>query len=164
MREMVRAVKLLRDGSDVFKCWPGGEALAILERSRAGQTSVESMSSEPSTASFQEVSILAISVASSEGSVLEVIRAGGRGYLVKGDLGAEMASGIDEVLSGNYPISPALARSLFRLAGAATAGSHEPGWNLPSASWRPCGSSLGATFIRGSPASWTSHCQPCSRT
>jgi DNA-binding NarL/FixJ family response regulator len=50
--------------------------------------------------------------------VLEAIRAGARGYLLKGDPGAEMASAIDEVLRGNYPISPALARTLFRLAGA----------------------------------------------
>lgn len=70
---------------------------------------------------FPDVPIMVISVASSEDSVLDAIRAGARGYLLKGDPGAEMATAIDEVLRGNYPISPSLARALFRLAGAPAA-------------------------------------------
>jgi len=140
MREIVRAVELLLGGGDVLNCRTGGEALAALERSRAqidlalvdlglpdigGIDVIRALHRQ-----LPEVPILVISVASSEESVLEAIRAGARGYLLKGDSGAEMASAIDEVLRGNYPISPALARTLFRLAGAPAAGSNESSLDL----------------------------------
>lgn len=67
---------------------------------------------------FSEMPILVISVTSSESSVMSAIRAGARGYLLKGESDAAIARAIQDVLDGNYPISPALARSLFRLAGA----------------------------------------------
>lgn len=62
--------------------------------------------------------ILVISVISSEQTLLEAIRAGARGYLLKDEAEESIAHAIADVLRGNYPISPALARSLFRLAGA----------------------------------------------
>lgn len=140
MREMVRAVELLREGGEVFNCRTGGEALATLERSAARVDLALVDLGLPDISGIDviralhrqlpEVPILVISVASSEESVLEAIRAGARGYLLKGDSGAEMASAIDEVLRGNYPISPALARSLFRLACGPTVGTIEPGLNL----------------------------------
>ncbi len=67
---------------------------------------------------FEELPILVISVISSERTLLEAIRAGAHGYILKGDSETAMAKSIDDVLEGNYPISPALARSLFKLAGA----------------------------------------------
>jgi DNA-binding NarL/FixJ family response regulator len=65
-----------------------------------------------------DIPIMVISVISAERSVLAAIRAGARGYILKGDSEAEITKGIRDVLTGNYPISPALARSLFKLAGA----------------------------------------------
>ena len=65
-----------------------------------------------------ELAILVISVIKSEQTLLDAIRAGARGYILKGENEEAIAHAIGEVRRGNYPISPALARSLFQLAGA----------------------------------------------
>ena len=69
---------------------------------------------------FSEIPILVISVISSERAVLAAIRAGANGYILKGDSAPSIGQAILEVLQGNYPISPSLARTLFKLAGAPT--------------------------------------------
>ena len=69
---------------------------------------------------FSEIPILVISVLSSERSVLAAIRAGASGYILKGESAQSIGQAILEVLQGNYPISPSLARTLFKLAGAPT--------------------------------------------
>jgi DNA-binding NarL/FixJ family response regulator len=46
---------------------------------------------------------------------------GARGYLLKSDTETSLINAIESVLQGQYPVSPALARHLFRLAGAPTA-------------------------------------------
>lgn len=69
---------------------------------------------------FSEIPILVISVLSSERSVLTAIRAGASGYILKGESAQSIGQAILEVLQGNYPISPSLARTLFKLAGAPT--------------------------------------------
>lgn len=63
------------------------------------------------------IPILVVSVISSERSVLAAIRAGARGYLLKDDNPQLITQSLAEALQGNYPISPSLARYLFRLAG-----------------------------------------------
>lgn len=65
------------------------------------------------------IPILVVSVISSERSVLAAIRAGARGYLLKDDNPELITQSLAEALQGNYPISPSLARYLFRLAGGA---------------------------------------------
>lgn len=127
-KEVLRAIEVLRIGGPVLVCRDGGAALAAIGRDGVaidlalidlglpdcdGVDVIRAVHGR-----FPDAPIMVISVASSEARVLEAIRAGARGYLLKGDPGAEMASAIDEVLRGNYPISPALARTLFRLAGA----------------------------------------------
>ena len=67
---------------------------------------------------YPEIPIMVVSVIAAEESVLAAIQAGARGYLLKDQAEAPMAQAIGEVLAGNYPISPALARYLFKLAGA----------------------------------------------
>lgn len=65
---------------------------------------------------FPDIPIMVISVISSENSVIDAIRAGARGYILKGDSEAAIAQSIEQVAQGNYPISPSLARALFKLA------------------------------------------------
>lgn len=60
--------------------------------------------------------ILVVSVISAEDAVLAAIKAGARGYLLKDESITAIRHGIEQVLSDQYPISPALARHLFRLA------------------------------------------------
>jgi two-component system nitrate/nitrite response regulator NarL len=65
-----------------------------------------------------DVPIMVVSVISAERSVLAAIRAGARGYILKDDSTTEIAEALQQTLQGNYPISPAIARYLFKLAGA----------------------------------------------
>jgi two-component system nitrate/nitrite response regulator NarL len=65
-----------------------------------------------------EVPIMVVSVISAERSVLAAIRAGAQGYVLKEDSATEIAEALRQTLQGNYPISPALARYLFKLAGS----------------------------------------------
>lgn len=69
-------------------------------------------------ARFPDLPILVVSVISAERSVLAAIRAGARGYILKDDSVAAMSEAMREAINGNYPISPSLARYLFKLAGA----------------------------------------------
>jgi DNA-binding NarL/FixJ family response regulator len=64
--------------------------------------------------------IIVITVVEDERKLLNAIRAGARGYLLKSDKGEAILHGIDQVLSGTYPISPKLARSMFKLLGSPT--------------------------------------------
>ncbi|WP_295449029.1 response regulator transcription factor [uncultured Thiodictyon sp.] len=66
---------------------------------------------------FPAVPILVISVVSTETRVLAAIRAGALGYILKGDSSISMTRAIEQIMQGNYPISPKLARYLFKLAG-----------------------------------------------
>jgi len=63
-------------------------------------------------AAFPELPILVISVYAREDKVLEAVRAGAKGYLLKDDEEA-IARGVQEALAGNFPISPVVARHLF---------------------------------------------------
>lgn len=61
---------------------------------------------------------LVVSILDDQFKLLEAIRLGAKGYLLKGESPTALAKAIRDVLCGNYPISPAMARSLFQIAGA----------------------------------------------
>lgn len=63
-----------------------------------------------------DLPVLVVSILSTEETVLAAIRAGARGYLLKDDSASIIRDAIDQVMNDQYPISPALARCLFRLA------------------------------------------------
>lgn len=65
--------------------------------------------------------VMVVSVASDERRVLEAIRAGATGYLLKGDTSLSIIKAIDQLLNGINPISPKLAGYFLRLAGRETA-------------------------------------------
>jgi DNA-binding NarL/FixJ family response regulator len=62
-----------------------------------------------------ETSILVVSLITSECAVVAAIRSGANGYIIKDGSDRSIAAAISEVIAGNYPLSPALARHLFRL-------------------------------------------------
>jgi DNA-binding NarL/FixJ family response regulator len=62
-----------------------------------------------------ETSILVVSLMTTERAVIAAIRAGANGYIIKDGSDQSIAAAITEVIAGNYPLSPALARHLFRL-------------------------------------------------
>ncbi len=63
-----------------------------------------------------DVPLMVVSVMTSERRVIDAIRAGADGYLVKDEDGAPLATAIEQVLGGLSPISPAIARHLFAMA------------------------------------------------
>lgn len=60
--------------------------------------------------------IMVISVFSDEDKVLAAIRAGAVGYILIGNECFEITQAIRQVLDGQFPISPMVARYLFKLA------------------------------------------------
>ena len=65
---------------------------------------------------FAELPILVTTAFTSEETFLSAIRAGANGYVLKGESDNSMCHSIELVLQGQDPVSPALARYLFRLA------------------------------------------------
>lgn len=66
-----------------------------------------------------EMPILVISVFSSERKVIDAVRAGAMGYVLKGDDSMALSQAIAQVFEGHFPISPPVARYLFDLASTA---------------------------------------------
>lgn len=64
---------------------------------------------------FARTPILVVSLLTSESAVIAAIRSGANGYIIKDESDHSIANAIIEVINGNYPLSPALARHLFRL-------------------------------------------------
>lgn len=134
------AVGKLGRNWEVVTCQRGKEALDLLRKKEQAFdlalvdlglpdiSGVEVISA--ARESDSELPIMVISVISAEASVLAAIRAGARGYILKSDSESAMAEAIGQVLEGNYPISPALARTLFRLAGSPAEGSVENPFGL----------------------------------
>ncbi len=67
-----------------------------------------------------EMPVVVISVVASEPVVLSAIEAGAKGYILKGDSIEAITQGITQVLDGIYPLSPSLARFLFKKLGSGT--------------------------------------------
>lgn len=69
---------------------------------------------------FPEVPILVITVTPNEEHLLRAIRSGATGYLLKSEPKEAIRQAVLDAANGLSPISPGLARSLFRLAGGGT--------------------------------------------
>jgi len=65
---------------------------------------------------FADAPILVTTSIQAEATFLDAVRAGARGYLLKGETVLSLTQSIRLVLQGQYPVSPALARYLFKLA------------------------------------------------
>jgi two-component system, NarL family, nitrate/nitrite response regulator NarL len=79
---------------------------------------------------FPKVPIMVISVVTDERSVISAIRAGAKGYILKDDSEELIAQAMSHILAGEYPISPSLAHTLFKMAGAPHDMPHELEFNL----------------------------------
>lgn len=60
--------------------------------------------------------VMVVSVFADETRVLEAIRAGALGYILKGDSSMLITQAVEQLLAGVYPLSPMLANYLFKLA------------------------------------------------
>ena len=101
------AISLVNDMSRSFR-------LALVDIGLPDQSGIEVV--RAIAARDPDLPVLVVSILSTEETVLSAIRAGARGYLLKDDSASIIRDAIDQVLHDQYPISPALARCLFRLA------------------------------------------------
>ena len=62
--------------------------------------------------------IIVMTTFSNEENFIAAIRAGASGYLLKSEPEQALVASMEQVLQGNYPVSPMLARHLFRLSGS----------------------------------------------
>ena len=67
---------------------------------------------------FASTPVMVISRNSSERSLLAAIRSGACGYVLKDTSEEGIAASIEDVMRGDFPVSPSLARYLFQLAGS----------------------------------------------
>lgn len=67
---------------------------------------------------FSQTPIIVMTTFSSKESFISAIRAGASGYLLKSEPAENLVQGIQQVLQGHYPVSPSLARYLFRMSGS----------------------------------------------
>ncbi len=108
--------------------WPGGTtpALLLVDVGLPG-------SSGPATvqafrARWPQVKVVMLTGRDTDEAVLEAIRAGAAGYLLKSASSGEILEALDDVREGGAPMSPAIARrvlGLLREGGANPAGSGE---------------------------------------
>lgn len=74
---------------------------------------------------FPSRPLLVVSGVAAERAVLESIRSGANGYLLKTIDAYGICHAIEQMLEGHCPISPALARYLFKLAGSPQTNTHQ---------------------------------------
>ncbi len=67
------------------------------------------------TARQPDIRVLVISVFGDERSVVRAIGAGAQGYLLKDAAGEDLAEAIEQVLAGQSPVSPGIARHIIRV-------------------------------------------------
>jgi DNA-binding NarL/FixJ family response regulator len=111
-----------QDGASALEALaePGRQfKLALIDIGLPDMSGIDVISSVRSR--FAELPILVTTAFTAEETFLSAIRAGAHGYLLKGDTEASLVNSINQVMQGQYPVSPALARHLFRLAGSPTA-------------------------------------------
>jgi DNA-binding NarL/FixJ family response regulator len=71
--------------------------------------------------------IMVVSVATDERRVLEAVRAGAIGYVIKGDTTLSITRAIDQLLNGIHPISAKLAGYFLKLAGRESSSDSQAG-------------------------------------
>lgn len=111
------AIALAQDRSQLFR-------LALVDIGLPDRSGIEVV--QALAALHPDLPVLVVSILSTEEAVLAAIRAGARGYLLKDDSAATIRDAVEQVLNDQYPISPALARYLFRLVKCAPESSNAP--------------------------------------
>ena len=112
-------IQLAQDGSTALKMLERPTEkyeMALIDIGLPDITGIDVI--EAARSHFPHMPVLVTTSFTSEETFLTAIRKGACGYLLKSDSEISLVSAIESVLQGQYPVSPALARCLFRLAGA----------------------------------------------
>ena len=124
LEQLSIAIDSLPDAWEVLPCPDGAAALEVLENADQHfdlamvDLGLPDMSGieiiRACRAQLSELPIVVVSVIAAERTVLSAIEAGANGYLLKDDSIEQIARGIGQVMDGIYPLSPSLARLLFK--------------------------------------------------
>jgi DNA-binding NarL/FixJ family response regulator len=102
-RNAVTAAKLIQSGEfDVLLCdlgLPDGDGLSLIAKTAK---------------LFPDIDIIVVTMFAEQRKVLDSIRAGARGYLLKGERLDLCVDSIREIRNGGSPISPIIARQLLK--------------------------------------------------
>ena len=108
---------------------------------------------------------LALSVSDAAEDVVQVIRAGARGYVTKSISTPDLVEAIGRVAAGDAAFSPRLAGFVLDAFGTGEVSRPTPSWTCcPRASRRSCASSPAATRTRKSPTTCSSPSRPSKPT
>jgi DNA-binding NarL/FixJ family response regulator len=128
IQQITSAVNTRCPQSLLWPCQTGAEALALLVRSDLQfdlilvDIGLPDMSGlavvEAAFKRQNQAPIMVITNIKAESNVINAIRAGAKGYILKSDSLESISQSIIDVLEGNYPISPAIARSVFKMVGS----------------------------------------------
>lgn len=81
---------------------------------------------------FDKTPIIVMTMFSNEEHFISAIRAGASGYLLKSEPESMLTTGLQQVLEGHYPVSPMMARYLFRMSGSPVFKGQQVALNLSS--------------------------------
>ena len=109
------AVVAVAGSAEEALAWPVEMAphLALLDVGLPGRLGSQSV--RDLLGRFPALLVIMLSAVRDEGPVLEAIRGGAIGYVLKGASAAEIVAAIDDALAGGAPMSPAIARKVLGL-------------------------------------------------
>ena len=108
---------------------------------------------------------LALSVSDAAEDVIDLVRAGARGYVTKSIRADDLVTAIEQVAAGDAVFSPRLAGFVLDAFAATHPGADDPGLDTsPTANARSCAFSPAATRTRRSGSSSASPSRPSNRT
>jgi len=114
-------LQAVRDGASALKVLeasPRGFDLALIDIGLPDMPGTEVIAAVRKR--FAAVPILVITTFQSERTFLDAVRAGANGYLLKNETALSIGQSIELVLQGQYPVSPSMARHLFKMAESQT--------------------------------------------
>lgn len=130
VEQLLIAISRMPDCWDATSCSNGNEAMQVLESARprlSGDAYFDLALVDlglPDLCGieviracrqrFPEMPIMVVSVIAAENMVLRAIEAGANGYLLKDDSVEQITQGVAQIMDGIYPLSPSLARLLFK--------------------------------------------------
>jgi len=122
--------------AEAAAAWPETAALAVALVDVALPGAPGTSAVAGLLARFPGLAVVMLTARDDEGTILDAIRAGAGGYVLKGTGSAELVATVDDVRAGGAPMSPAIARKVLGLmrtgpsaatvAQAGTAGPERP--------------------------------------
>lgn len=123
------------DSAEAAARWPAtlAPALALVDVMLPGAPGIAAIA--PLLARFPGLAVVMLTARADDDAILDAIRAGAIGYVLKGTSSADLLAALDDARAGGAPMSPAIARRVLALmrtapSPATRARSEQSGENL----------------------------------